>query len=75
MDTKKNGSNGSAKPYSYNNVDGYVHKVSELKNPLSAHRYFDFKVQRVDEQNRVVWFNPFKRDELKLRRRKSQLHW
>ncbi len=46
------------------NIDGYIHKVSDIRHPASGHRYFKFKVQRMDEDNRVICFSPSKRDEL-----------
>jgi hypothetical protein len=27
------------------NIDGYIHKVSDIRHPASGHRYFEFKVQ------------------------------
>ena len=40
----------------YKDVEGYIHKVSEVKVPSSGSRYFDFKVQERDESRRVVCF-------------------
>jgi hypothetical protein len=51
--------------YSVKDVDGYIHKVSDVKNPASGYRYFDFKVQERDDEKRVVCFSPEKRDKLK----------
>ena len=40
----------------YKDVEGCIHKVSEVKVPSSGSRYFDFKVQERDESRRVVCF-------------------
>jgi len=46
-------------------VEGYIHKVSEVKVPSSGSRYFDFKVQERDESRRVVCFVADKWHEVK----------
>lgn len=46
-------------------VEGYVHKVSEVRVPASGNRYFEFKIQEREEEKRVICFSPPKRDELK----------
>jgi hypothetical protein len=47
------------------NVDGYIHAVSGVKNSPSGVRYFDFKIQERDEKRRAVCFSPDKRDAIK----------
>ena len=46
-------------------VEGYIHEVSEVKTPSSGNRYFDFKIQARDVNRRVVCFSPDKRQDIK----------
>ena len=49
----------------YKDMEGYIHKVSDVKVPPLGLRYFDFKVQERDECRRVVCFFADKWQEVK----------
>ena len=59
------GSSGNKKDIKVNDVEGYIHEVSEVKIPAWGSRYFDFKIQEREENRRVVCFSPDKRDGMK----------
>ena len=56
----------SAKPQ-VKDIEGYVHKVSELKIPRSGttNRYFDFTIQEKEQTRQVCCFSPNQRDDIK----------
>ncbi len=58
-------SSGSPTKRKYTDIEGYVHAVSEIKNPSSGNRYFDFKIQEKEDVSRVVCFSPDKQKRLK----------
>ena len=54
-------------------IEGYIHEVSEVKMPSSGNRYFDFKIQAKDVNRRVVCFGPDKRQDIKKNEEKKSL--
>ena len=56
---------GSPTKRKYKDIEGYIHAVSEVKNPSSGNRYFDFKIQEKEDVSRVVCFSPDKHKRLK----------
>ena len=56
---------GSPTKREYKDIEGYIHAVSEIKNPSSGNRYFDFKIQEKEDVSRVVCFSPDKQKRLK----------
>jgi hypothetical protein len=52
-------------------VEGYIHEVSDVKTPSSGNRYFDFKIQGKDINRRVVCFSPDKRQNIKENEQKK----
>ena len=58
-------SSGSPTKRKYKDIEGYVHSVSEIKNPSSGNRYFDFQIQEKEQVSRVVCFSPDKQKRLK----------
>ena len=56
----------SAKPQ-VKDIEGYVHKVSELKIPRSgtANRYFVFPIQEKEQTRQVCCCSPNQRDDIK----------
>ncbi|XP_048589888.1 uncharacterized protein LOC116614659 [Nematostella vectensis] len=53
-------------------IEGYVHKVLDVKVPATGNRYFDFKVQEREKERRVVCFSPDSRSELREREESKQ---
>lgn len=56
---------GSPTKRKYKDIKGYIHAVSEIKNPSSGNRYFDFKNQEKEDVTKVVCFSPDKQKRLK----------
>ena len=58
-------SSGSPTKRKYKVIEGYIHAVSEIENPSSGNRYFDFKIQEKEDVSRVLCFSPDKQKRLK----------
>jgi len=56
---------GSPTKRKYKDIEGYIRAVSEIRNPSSGNRYFNFKIQEKEDVSGVVCFSPDKQKRLK----------